>query len=100
MARGRRCSISHLLRRRITIILSPAPTTTIIITAQVTFFFTPFLLLSTLPFIQMLACVGADSSCDRASNHSQGAFADEFAAQESACGTAQQRRTEIFHVAL
>jgi hypothetical protein len=83
---------------------SPASTTTIIFTAQVSLFPSSFLplllLLSTLSLIQMLACVGADSTCNRTTNHSQGAFADQLAAQESACGTAQQSWAEIFHVAL
>jgi hypothetical protein len=104
IARRRRCSVSPLLRRRITVICSPAPTATIIFTAQVTLFPSPFfsllLLLSTLSLIQVFACVGADSTCDCPSDHSQGAFAYELTAQESACGTAQQSWAEIFNVAL
>jgi hypothetical protein len=72
--------------------------------AQVTLFPSPFLslllLLSTLPLIQVLSCVGADCTCDRASNHPQGTFAYELTAKESARGTAQQSWAEIFHVTL
>lgn len=104
MTRRRRRSISSLLWKILAVICSPAPTATIIFTAQVTLLPPPFLplllLLSTLSLIQMLSCVGTDGTCDRAADHPKCTFTNELTTQQSARGTAQQRRAEIFHVAL
>jgi hypothetical protein len=85
MARRWRRSVSSLLWKRLAAIRSPAPTTAIIFTAQVTLFPLPFLplllLLSTLSFIEMLSRVGADSACDRTTDHPKCAFANELTAQ-------------------